>query len=146
MRLICPELSLLRLLHLQAMMHVQNVSYSTQESCPWMQERESDASTSCNCHSRHQIASNCLQIPCESNETHAGHFILEMEAAAAGRKNGSRLLQQKTQLSQRAGDLGPPLFNMTGLAIGNGLTDPATQARPFALILRQRQAERVLKT
>ena len=39
----------------------------------------------------------------------------------------SQALLQKRLLPERATALGPPLFKLTGLAIGNGLTDPATQ-------------------
>ena len=39
----------------------------------------------------------------------------------------SQALLQKRLLPERATALGPPLFKLTGLAVGNGLTDPATQ-------------------
>ena len=42
-------------------------------------------------------------------------------------KQRSQALLQKRLLPERATALGPPLFKLTGLAIGNGLTDPATQ-------------------
>ena len=64
-----------------------------------------------------------------STAAHAGHFILEMEAAHGESMDGQPELQERRQLPKRARDLGPPLFKLTGLAIGNGLTDPATQAR-----------------
>ena len=52
-----------------------------------------------------------------------GHFILEMEQVTPR----SQSLLQKRLLPERATALGSPLFKLTGLAIGNGLTDPATQ-------------------
>jgi hypothetical protein len=39
----------------------------------------------------------------------------------------SQALLQKRLLPERATALGPPLFKLAGLAVGNGLTDPATQ-------------------
>ena len=62
-----------------------------------------------------------------------GHFILEMEDAHSESRMGKQAqLLERRQLPKRATDLGPPLFKLTGLAIGNGLTDPATQARSLS--------------
>ena len=62
----------------------------------------------------------------------AGHFILEMEGAAGDPRERVQALQHVRELPKRATDLGPPRFKLTGLAVGDGLTDPATQvAVPF---------------
>ena len=76
-------------------------------------------------------ASNALV----SAAAYAGHFVLEMEEAHDQSRARQQALLHRRQLPKRATDLGPPLFKLTGLAIGNGLTDPATQAGPFAFIL-----------
>lgn len=58
-----------------------------------------------------------------------------MEEAHEQSRAGQPGLLHRRQLPKRATDLGPPLFKLTGLAIGNGLTDPATQARSFSSAL-----------
>lgn len=55
----------------------------------------------------------------------AGHFVLQIEEEHGQNKH---VLTHRRPLPQRALELGPPLFNLAGLAIGNGLTDPRTQA------------------
>lgn len=62
------------------------------------------------------------------NETYAGHFVLQIEEQL-GQIRQSPLLSQRRLLPQRALEIGPPLFDLAGLAIGNGLTDPRTQVR-----------------
>ena len=63
-----------------------------------------------------------------------------MEAADVEGRRGSETqgLLTRRQLPKRATDLGPPLFKLAGLAIGNGLTDPATQASPGPFVLTNR--------
>ena len=39
----------------------------------------------------------------------------------------SQPLLKSRQMSENMLQLGPPLFRLTGLAVGNGLTDPALQ-------------------
>ncbi len=66
-----------------------------------------------------------------------GHFILQQSAAPNGTllsdaNAGSRGLSERRQIPQSLLDsrpllAQPPLFRLAGLAIGNGLTDPATQ-------------------
>ncbi len=64
----------------------------------------------------------------------AGHFILQAEcsaaqtAAQAGAACG-RLTHARPVPDAHAARLRPPAFRLAGLAIGNGLTDPASQAR-----------------
>ena len=55
-----------------------------------------------------------------------GHYILELEELHRPRRNAVPL-QVHQPLTQLMMDLGPPLFKLTGLAIGNGLTDPQLQ-------------------
>ena len=57
----------------------------------------------------------------------AGHLILEMEGAAGDPWGRGQALRHVRELPKRATDLGPPRFKLTGLAVGDGLTDPATQ-------------------
>ncbi|CAK0783932.1 hypothetical protein CVIRNUC_007135 [Coccomyxa viridis] len=61
-----------------------------------------------------------------------GHFILEMERAAGDPRGIGQALQHVRELPKRATDLGPPRFRLTGLAVGDGLTDPATQVLQHA--------------
>ncbi len=64
----------------------------------------------------------------------AGHFILQAECSAArhtaqaGAACG-RLAHARPVPAAHAARLRPPAFRLAGLAIGNGLTDPASQAR-----------------
>lgn len=67
-----------------------------------------------------------LQLPACTLQR-AGHFILEMEGAAGDPRGRGLALQHVRELPRRAIDLGPPRFKLTGLAVGDGLTDPATQ-------------------
>jgi hypothetical protein len=61
----------------------------------------------------------------------AGHFILEIEEAFWGYSGRvprrSQRLSQRRRLPTAALAAGQPLFNLAGLAVGNGLTDPRTQ-------------------
>ena len=50
-----------------------------------------------------------------------------MERAAGDPRGIGQALQHVRELPKRATDLGPPRFRLTGLAVGDGLTDPATQ-------------------
>lgn len=82
----------------------------------------------------HQVWSCFLQFYwmmciCGSfRQTHAGHYILRVEAI-----NGLRPMpsaQRATEISAQQNQmvLEKPRFKLAGLAIGNGLTAPATQA------------------
>ena len=56
----------------------------------------------------------------------AGHYILQMQQAHEASPARPPLLHTQP-LSQQMLQLGPPLFQLAGLAIGNGLTDPQLQ-------------------
>ncbi len=56
----------------------------------------------------------------------AGHFVLQIEEELGGMKRGSGVTKRRL-LPQRALDMGRPVFDLAGLAIGNGLTDPRSQ-------------------
>ena len=58
----------------------------------------------------------------------AGHFVLQVEAAHGQQRSGRAALKESRALPERALRMGPPVFDLAGLAIGNGLTDPRTQA------------------
>ncbi|CAL8469775.1 g9317 [Coccomyxa elongata] len=60
-----------------------------------------------------------------------GHFVLQIEEQL-GQNRQSPTLSQRRLLPQRALEMGPPLFDLAGLAIGNGLTDPRTQVLQHA--------------
>ena len=55
----------------------------------------------------------------------AGHYILQMQHIW-DRTLPQPLLKTR-EMSEAQKQLGPPLFRLAGLAIGNGLTDPALQ-------------------
>lgn len=55
----------------------------------------------------------------------AGHYILQMEQTS--NPDASQQLLETQEVSETMLRLGPPLFKLTGLAIGNGLTDPTLQ-------------------
>ena len=65
----------------------------------------------------------------------AGHFILQAEQAAGGEAASglaagrAPLMHTREMPLRYAQRLRPPAFRLAGLAIGNGLTDPASQAR-----------------
>jgi len=59
----------------------------------------------------------------------AGHAVLQMEALH-GRGAAPPPAARAPPPPAEAAALGAPLFRLAGLAIGNGLTDPPTQARP----------------
>ena len=50
---------------------------------------------------------------------------------AHGIRQGEAPLQVQRHIPQAMMGLGPPLFSLTGLAIGNGLTDPQLQVSPL---------------
>ena len=54
-----------------------------------------------------------------------GHFILQMQRV--WNPTVSQPLLKSREMSETMLQLGPPLFRLTGLAVGNGLTDPALQ-------------------
>lgn len=56
----------------------------------------------------------------------AGHFVLHMEARH-GRARATLAAAGALRVPDAADALGPPLFRLAGLAVGNGLTDPPTQ-------------------
>lgn len=56
----------------------------------------------------------------------AGHFVLQMEARH-GRARAELAATDALHVPDAADALGPPLFRLVGLAVGNGLTDPPTQ-------------------
>ncbi|BDA47762.1 probable serine carboxypeptidase CPVL [Coccomyxa sp. Obi] len=60
-----------------------------------------------------------------------GHFVLQIEEQL-GQDRRRALLSQRRLLPQRALEMGPPLFDLAGLAVGNGLTDPRTQVLQHA--------------
>lgn len=62
----------------------------------------------------------------------SGHFVLQVEAAHGQQREGRAPLTQSRALPERALRTGPPAFYLAGLAVGNGLTDPRTQARGFS--------------
>ena len=56
----------------------------------------------------------------------AGHYILQMQQVH--QTNPDRpALQHTKPFSDEMLELGPPVFKLAGLAIGNGLTDPQLQ-------------------
>lgn len=57
-----------------------------------------------------------------------GHYILEMEELHRPRQDAVPL-QVHQPVPQLMMDLGAPLFQLKGLAIGNGLTDPHLQVQ-----------------
>lgn len=58
-----------------------------------------------------------------------GHYILQqMEEHGRPHEHGS-VVQHKRVIPARGKEMGPPTFSLKGLAIGNGLTDPASQVR-----------------
>lgn len=64
----------------------------------------------------------------------AGHFILQAEGSAARGTASpnpglSKLAYTRPLPARFAQQLQPPVFRLAGLAIGNGLTDPASQVR-----------------
>ena len=55
--------------------------------------------------------------------------MLQVDAAHGRQPEGRTPLTQSRVLPERALRTGPPAFSLAGLAVGNGLTDPRTQAR-----------------
>lgn len=73
-----------------------------------------------------------LLIPKPTAGGTAGHFILQAEQAAGGGASGlaagpAPLAHARAVPPRYAQRLRPPAFRLAGLAIGNGLTDPASQ-------------------
>lgn len=58
----------------------------------------------------------------------AGHFIVQAQMAA---QDPAVPLSSLRAFSESARNLGPPLFKLAGLAIGNGLTAPVSQVCSF---------------
>lgn len=55
--------------------------------------------------------------------------MLQMEERY-GRRQAALPATDAFRVPDAASALGAPLFRLVGLAVGNGLTDPPTQARP----------------
>ncbi len=55
-----------------------------------------------------------------------GHYILQLEQAHRPGSSQHQLTELQ-EVSSQVLQLGPPLFKLAGLAIGNGLTDPKLQ-------------------
>ena len=76
-----------------------------------------------------------LQVAQTSPCLRAGHYILQMQQAHQV-KPARPALMHTQPLSQQMLQLGPPLFQLAGLAIGNGLTDPQLQVLPGFCCIR----------
>ena len=62
----------------------------------------------------------------------AGHYILQLEQAHRPDHSQPKLMEVQ-HIPNEMLQLGPPLFKLAGLAIGNGLTDPKLQV-PFTTV------------
>ena len=75
------------------------------------------------CHDAHSLCRTTLQAQSSADRV----FInLVSQEQASGLRLGSQLLERQP-VSETMLRLGPPLFKLVGLAIGNGLTDPSLQ-------------------
>ena len=64
-----------------------------------------------------------------------GHYILQLEHMHRPDPAQPQLLETQEMPAQML-QLGPPLFKLAGLAIGNGLTDPKLQVILLPLLLQ----------
>ncbi len=65
----------------------------------------------------------------------AGHYILQLEHMHRPEPTQPQLVETQEVPAQML-QLGPPLFKLAGLAIGNGLTDPKLQVMLLPLLLQ----------